>query len=88
MVLSVYMTQTDSEAMPIDPRAQALLRKIDAFLDRQQREREPISEHRFLTDMRYPQLLHRLRNGAGVSYSVQQRVEEYIKARGNRRARK
>lgn len=73
------MTQTDTESMATDPRAQALLLKIEAFLAARESAGVPMSENKFVQAMRYPTLIARLRAGAGVSYSVAQRTEKFIK---------
>lgn len=73
------MTQTDTESMATDPRAQALLHKIEAFLAARESAGVPMSENKFVQAMRYPTLIARLRAGAGVSFSVAQRAERFIK---------
>lgn len=83
------MTQTDSqEIMDTDPRAVALLDKINKFFADRERAGEPISEYRFGIDIRYSTLLERLRAGSGVGHMVTRRVEEYIKANEPKRRRK
>lgn len=78
------MTQTDSESMETDPRAAALLRKIEAFFAARERAGSPMSEYRFGIEVRYSTLLDRLRAGSGVGFNVEQRVEKFLKANAPR----